>query len=207
MSLGELWKLKKFLWKEQLFLLTLYPKNGKFILANICLGLFSFFCNPYRMARKRGVVYGETPICALEQIAKKCRLTSADVWWEWGSGRGKGLFWIATRYRCKVMGIEKLRLFSAFSNAVLRLLRLPGSVTRGDFLQNPPFSGGTVVYIDTTLLEEREMEAIAAYFQEVTSPIQIVTVGAPLPGFSAKSFLLTFSWGDTEGFLNNTIAK
>jgi hypothetical protein len=92
MSIGDLWAIKKTNWRFQFGAVRrYYPKSWRFALSDLALGFASLFFNAYRVCRKNGSVYGETPIESLQRVAEFCSLTADDCWLELGSGRGKAL--------------------------------------------------------------------------------------------------------------------
>jgi len=207
MSIGELVRIKFTLVKAQLgTVFSEYPKNWRFALADSLLGLASLFFNPYRACRKRGFVYGETPISSLRRIASFCQLKPEDVWLELGSGRGKGAFWISQTIGCETAGVEAVPLFVNVARAIVRILRLPKiSFTCGK-MADADFSKATCVYLYSTCMEEEELASLSEKMKALPPGARVLTVSAPLPETAhlpcAGSFPLSFPWGETEGFLH-----
>jgi hypothetical protein len=207
MSIGDLYRAKKAAFSFQKETMRRYYKgNMRFALCDLALCLTSFFFNPYRVCRKNGLVYGETPCQSLHRIADFCGLTSADCWLELGSGRGKGCFWIAHFFGCQTMGIEKVSLFYWVASAIRRLFRFNNlSFIKGDLLK-ADFSNATCVYLYSTCMSDSDIALLAQKMETLPPGARIVSISAPLPNLSsfslAGTFPLSFPWGDTEGYLH-----
>ncbi len=207
MSIGELYRVKKsnvrFQWET---VRLYYRKSWRFALADLALGAASLFFNPYRICRKRGFVYGETPPSMLYRIAVFCGLTSEDCWLELGSGRGKGCIWVSELVGCRAVGLEKVPLFFYLSQAIqwaFRLKRL--SFLKGD-MADADFRMATFVYLYSTCMSEENLSRLAQKMEALPPGAKVVSVSAPLPETAhlslSGSFPLIFPWGDTEGYLH-----
>jgi hypothetical protein len=206
MSIGEFFQVKRvnvrFQWET---IRRYYRKGPLFALADICLGLASLFFNPYRIARKRGYIYGETPPSSLQRIASFCDLAASDSWLELGSGRGKGCFWVAQFIGCRTIGVEKVPLFFHVAKWIgacffPRLTFLNADMADADF------SEATFVYLYSTCMGEDALRTLAEKMKALPQGAKVVSVSAPLPEAPhlkrAGSFPLSFPWGETEGYLH-----
>jgi len=183
-----------------------YPKRWRFAFSDLVLGFASLFFNPYRVCRKNGFVYGETPPLSLGRIAAFCNLTPDDTWLELGSGRGKGCFWISHFIGCRTIGIEKVPLFYRLSSVLRWIFRMDRvCFIQADF-NKAQFHEATCVYLYSTCMSEEDLEILAHQMKTLPIGAKVVTVSAPLPKtahFSERgSFPLSFPWGDTEGYLH-----
>lgn len=193
------------LWKDAL---CYYPNNKRFALCDLAIGLSSLFFNPYRICRKRGLLYGETSLRALEQIAERCAISHNDCWLDLGSGRGRGCFWMALVYGCRVIGIEKVPLFVylgrclAKRSGAKRLTFLCADLLEADLSQ------ASCLYIYSTGMDEVSLDALVKRFYLLPVNARVVTVSTPLPEnphvVLSDSFPLTFPWGETEGYLHRS---
>jgi hypothetical protein len=206
MSIGEFCRVKKvnlrFQWET---IRRYYRKGPLFALADIALGLASLFFNPYRIARKRGYVYGETPPSSLHRIASFCALTSGDSWLELGSGRGKGCFWVSQFIGCRTIGVEKVSLFFHVARAIGARFFPRLTFVHAD-MADADFSEATFVYLYSTCMEENELRVLAEKMKGLPQGAKVVSVSAPLPEVPhlkrVGSFPLSFPWGETEGYLH-----
>jgi len=207
MSIGEFFRVKKENIRSQWESIRLYyPKNWRFGLADFLLGLASLFFNPYRVCRKRGSVYGETPPASLSRIASFCKLTPEDVWLDLGAGRGKGCFWIASFIGCRAVGIEEAPLFVWVAQWIGRISGLKRvSFLKSDW-KEADFAKATCVYLYSTCMEEDELTRLTKKMEALPLGAKVVSVSAPLPKnpylHYTGSFPLIFPWGDTEGYLH-----
>ena len=193
MSIGEVKRAAFRIQKETILLF--YRKSIRFAIADLLLGIFALFINPYRACRKKGDVYGETPAASMQRIASFCNLGPNDVWLDLGSGRGKG-----------AIGIEKIPTFVFYANFIAKLLGIKkASFKKGDLHQSD-LTNITCIYLYSTCMEYRELLQIAKKMAALPKGAKIVTVSGPLPKIPhlqrAGSFPLEFLWGSTEGYLH-----
>lgn len=202
MSIGEFFRVKTTLWTEQLAVIRLYyRKSLRFALVDLALGICSLFFNPYRTCRKRGEVYGETPLRTVHRIADICELGRSDTWLELGSGRGKSCFWIAEFVRCRSIGVEKVPLFTYVARFLSTLFHISADFQKKD-LFDVNFSAATCVYIYSTCFSDEQLLRLSHRLQSLPEKGRIVTISAPLPGWPYRSFPVSFPWGQTEAFLH-----
>jgi hypothetical protein len=202
MSIGEFFRVKRSILSEQFHVVwRYYPKSFQFALSDLLLGLASFFFNPYRICRKRGLVYGETPLSTLHKIADACHLTSTDVWLDLGSGRGKGCLWISAFAGCRAIGVERIALFAFVSRWLAKISRLDATFESDDIFQTD-FSRATCVYLFGTCLSEREIARLAKKMEALPLGARVVSISSPLPGWGFTSFPVAFPWGETQAYLH-----
>lgn len=210
MSIGEFLAIKKTNWQFQWrAICRYYPKSWRFALSDILLGCLSFSFNPYRMCRKRGDVYGETPCESLHRIATFCSLSASDCWLELGSGRGKGAFWIAHFIGCRTIGVEKIRLFSWFAKGICTLLRIKNLSFLCDDMAKSPFSKASVVYLYSTCMDDAALRSLSEKMKELPIHAKVITISSPLPESQSfrlfGSFPISFPWGNTEAYVNEKL--
>jgi SAM-dependent methyltransferase len=202
MSIGDFFRVKSALWSEQATVIRrYYPKSVRFALADLALGLCSLFFNPYRHGRKRGEIYGETPLTTLHRIADLCHLTASDTWLELGSGRGKSCFWIAQFAGCRAIGLEKIPLFTHLARFLSSLFQIRADFQQGDMFE-ADFSAATCVYVYSTCLSDEQLSRLAQRMTSLPPGARIVTISAPLPGWPHRPFPISFPWGQAEAYLH-----
>lgn len=207
MSIGEFWSVKKthwlLFWRQAK---KYYPGNYRFAIADLLFSIFYFFLNPYRIGRKKGEVYGETPFESLHRIASFCELTEKDVWIDLGSGRGRGVFWIASFVGCRTIGIEKISLFSHLAKVVQRLVSIPSLELICQDIMDADFSKATVVYFYSTCAEEALLACLVEKMETMLPQTKVVTVSAPLPKnpffIVTGAFPISFPWGTTDAYIH-----
>lgn len=219
MSIGELYKIKKRLFFDQLFVIKkYYLKDFRFALADLCLSFLCLFFNPYRVSRKflqkkgeeKVYVYGETPLQTLHKIVSELDLQKNDAFFELGSGRGKGCFWVCSFVGCKTVGIEWVPLFSFFSKGIAKLLFFKNLSFCTKNFHNTSFEKATALYLYSTSMEEKEIALLLKKFEkELPFKAKVVTISSPLPqNFSfklKKMFPVQFIWGETTAYLHEKI--
>ncbi len=210
MSIGELITIKKESWQRQWRVVRrYYPTSWRFALSDLALGLASCFFNAYRVCRKQGTIYGETPIESLRRIGEYCSLTANDCWLELGSGRGKGAFWIAHFVGCRTIGVEKVPIFFWIANGIRTILGIRRlSFVHAD-MADADFSKASCVYLYSTCMEDAELVSLCEKMKALPPHAKVVTISAPLPENESfhvlGSFPISFPWGETEAYLNERV--
>ena len=207
MSIGEFFSVKKahllLFWRQAK---KYYPHNYRFAIADLLFAIFYFFLNPYRIGRKKGEVYGETPFESLHRIVGFCSVTEKDVWIDLGSGRGKGAFWIASFVGCRTIGIEKISSFSRLACLIKRLVSAPSLEFMCQDIMEADFSKATIVYFYSTCAEEIFLECLIEKMQTMLPETKVVTVSAPLPKNPffkmIGAFPISCPWGTTDAYIH-----
>ena len=159
-----------------------YYHNAPFCKADRALKRAYRWKNPYRIARKQGQIYGETPLITMERIAKACNITPDDHVIEMGCGRGRAALFLHHFFGAKVTGIECIPEFVHLSEGIV------DGIVLGDMF-TVDFSKATIVYLYGTCLPDEEVERL------VFPPnVTIVSVSYPLPGYYYTSFTGVFPW-------------
>lgn len=174
--------------------------------------LFSYFYkSPYRVAEERGVgPYGETPLTTIEKIVKECGITSKDVVFELGSGRGRTSFWLRIFVACQVIGVEIVPEFVSIAKRIQKSYGIAGiKFVNADFTKQD-FKGGTYLYLAGTQLDDEVILQLIANILKQNLKIKIITVSYPLSEYNnrfvvRKSFEGAFPWGKALLYLQELI--
>ena len=193
-----------------------YYSNTTFLKTDLSLRLMYLFHNPFSISKRflmgRGendvYAYGETPLTTLEMIANECRLSSKDVVYELGSGRGRACFWLHSFVGCKVVGIEYVPEFVERAIRIKNKLGIKNVEFRlGDILE-ADFRGATVIYLYGTCLEDDYIKKLADKFAKLPAGTKIITVSYPLTDYSnkpvfevMKRFSAPYTWGEADVYL------
>jgi SAM-dependent methyltransferase len=166
------------------------------------------FKNPHRLCKKRGFVFGQTPLSVCDQIAKECRILSKDVLFDLGCGTGRPLFWLRSFIGCEVYGVDLIETFIENASRVKKLGRLDKIHFFQQDLQTLNFEKATVIYLYGTTFSDEMIVKIIDKLRVLPAKTKIITVSFPLQDFCEeelfeykKSFLAKFPWGKTEIFL------
>jgi len=172
--------------------------------------------NPYKVSRqflqKKGekeiYCYGETPLTTYEKIGKEANLKSTDRLLEFGSGRGRGVFFLSSRFGAFVKGVEWIPLFVAKARKVAEERQVKNAVFSCEDYAQTDLKGFSVLYLYGTCLSDEEIKALCARFRTLPKETRIITVSYPLteydPSFIVKKeFPLTFPWGETTGYIQS----
>ena len=157
--------------------------------------------NPYRI--KEAFPYGETPLCSLKKIADRFGLKDSDKVVDLGCGRGRGVFFLAQHYGCKVSGIDMIGPFIEKANRLAKECQgLNVSFACGD-MRKFDFSGATFVFFYGTTFSEEFVEELKQAMKALPKGSKIVTVSYPLEGLElVDQFSVSFSWGSGEVYLH-----
>ena len=200
--------------KEEIHVFFRYYCQKKFFFLDIFLKFFYLFKNPYRICKdflkKRGgkdiYLYGETPLTTMEKIAKKGEITSSDVVFELGAGRGRSSFWLSHFIGCKVIAIEWVPFFAYVANRVIKIFR---EKKMHFFLQDifeTKFDEATVIYLYGTCLKDEEIQNLLRKFEKLKKNTKIISISYSLSDYSTnfsyqKKWDVSFPWGDTQAYL------
>lgn len=194
-----------------------YYGNFSFLKADISLRLMYLFHNPFSISKrflmakgeKEIYAYGETPLTSLEIIAKESRISSQDVVFELGAGRGRSCFWLNHFIGCRVVGIEYVPEFVERANRIKKKMGLKEIEFRLGNILDADLTGATVCYLYGTCLDDATIERLAQKFSKLPAGTKIITVSYPLNEYSKKPcfeilnrFSVPFTWGEGDVFVN-----
>jgi|LakMenE18May11ns_1017448.scaffolds.fasta_scaffold9838330_2 SAM-dependent methyltransferase len=186
--------------------------------ARVDLSLLSkyFFKSPFSISKEflikkdaaNPYAYGETPLTTLQKIADTCSITSHDIVFELGSGRGRGCFWLNSFIGCKVVGIEIIPEFVELAKQVKNKCSV-NDVTFicGDILE-ADYSGATVLYLYGTCYEAPFIKRLISKILQLPIGTKVITVSYPLSDYAknglfeiVQCFPAQFTWGEADVFV------
>ncbi len=152
-------------------------------------------------------VYGQTPIKTFFTLAKRLDLKPSDTWLDLGCGEGRGLFFLASCFGCRGIGVDHVEEF----------IQKAKSINKGSSIENrlsfickdissffiPPAS---IVFLAGTCMEEDLLKKLCKSLQGLEKKTRIVTVSFPLcdyeDGFSViEKYEGSFLWGKTDVYI------
>ena len=156
--------------------------------------------NPYRI--KEAFPYGETPLFSLKQIADLCNLTAGDCVIDLGCGRGRGVFFLADHYRCKVKGVDKIGAFIDRAKALAKKYQTQQvSFTCGDMTEFN-LDGATCIFFYGTTFEDDFVATLTRRFLQLKKGTKVISVSYPLDGLKLIDQLtVSFPWGKGEVYI------
>jgi len=153
--------------------------------------------------------YGETPLTTLEKIANECSISKKDCVYELGCGRGRTCFWLHSFIGCKVVGIEMVPEFVERAKRITEKLKISNLQFQLTDMCTANYDDATVLYLYGTCLEDDTINTLIEKFSQLSAGTKIITVSYPLNDFTTKPcfeimkcFTGTFTWGETEIYLN-----
>ena len=208
-------KVKAFQWIEQGHSIRLYYRNVRYACADVALGCFSFFSNPYRTCRKWMQkqrepmihTYGETPLRLFETLMRAAKISQRDVFVEMGCGRGKLCFWAARFIGCKVRGIEWVPSFVRLARGIAKLSGIAVSFEQSSMF-DIDLSQTTAAYLYAIHLSEERMQDLAKQFEQMPERAVVISIGEAIysPQFQIEEIVeARFAWGKTKAFIQRKV--
>jgi len=156
--------------------------------------------NPYRI--KEAFPYGETPLFSLKQIADLCNLTADDCVIDLGCGRGRGVFFLADHYGCRVKGVDKIGAFIDRAKALAKKYQTRRvSFTCGDMTEFN-LDGATCIFFYGTTFEDDFIATLTRRFLQLKKGTKVISVSYPLDGLKLIDQLtVSFPWGKGEVYI------
>ncbi len=168
-----------------------YWRRPRFFFEDLKLYCRYLFLNPYRLTSG----YGETPLTALDEIARQCLIKPTDTLIELGSGTGRTALWLHHFIGCKTIGIE--------TNATF-IKKAPSGPTflRQHWLE-ADLSDATYIYLYGTGMDDPEIDALTRRLQKtLREGALVITTSYPLEGFEqVKHFPINYTWGTATVYL------
>lgn len=193
-----------------------YYHDLPFAKVDFSILLMYFFHNPFRISKRflmhKGeqnvYAYGETPLTSLDIIAHTCHITKKDTFFELGSGRGRGCFWLNRFIGCKVVGIEYVPEFVERAERIKKKCPFPDVQFRCEDMLETNFTGGTVFYLYGTSYPDAFITQLIEKFSKMPSGTKFITVSYPLTDYTEKPlfevmkrFPIQFTWGTADVYL------
>jgi SAM-dependent methyltransferase len=174
------------------------------------------FRSPYQISKKYLkkkrekdlYTYGETPLTTFEKMAREVGVKPLDHVLELGCGRGRGFFFLAHFYNCKVTGIERIPQFVKLADHVASKHKVENvSFKCGDMFEMK-WPDANVIYLYGTCLLDDEIKQVMNKVKTFPKETRILSVSYPLLEYDddhafklIKRFPVAFPWGETEAFL------
>ena len=195
-----------------------YRRAANYLSIEWWLAIYYLFLNPYRICshyfKKNGMdaqPYGETPLATIEPILASLQLSEQDHFIDLGCGRAKLLFWMSTRYSCRLTGIELNPTFNRISSKIITRLQLPIELIESNIFDED-LSSATVIYLYGSAFEDEVIEQLAQRVGKLSKETQIITISYPLNEYceeplfeTVQSFTTTFLWGKTTAYLQKPL--
>lgn len=193
-----------------------YYSHPTFFKIDSYLVLSYIFNNPFGISKRfllnKGdkdlYTYGETPLTTLEHIAQECRLSSRDVVFELGCGRGRTCFWLNQFIGCKVVGIDYVPSFIERANQTKEKFQLNQVEFRQEDLLQTDLTGATIIYLYGTCFSDSFIQTLTSRFDKLPSGTKVITVSYPLVEYAPqanfevlKRFPAIFAWGAADVYL------
>ncbi|CUI16390.1 conserved hypothetical protein [Candidatus Protochlamydia naegleriophila] len=193
-----------------------YYSDPAFFKIDASLLLSYLFNNPFRISKQflmsKGeqevYTYGETPLTALDVIAKQCRLSISDTVFELGCGRGRTCFWLNHFLGCQVVGVDYVPAFIEKANRVKAKFHVQGVDFRLENFLETDLSDATVIYLYGTCYPATFIKQLIKRLESLPRGTKVITVSYALADFQpavsfevSKRFAVRFTWGVADAYL------
>lgn len=193
-----------------------YYRNAKFRQVDRIFLFAYLFDNPYTLARRwlqaRGeedvYSYGETPLATVDLISRRAQITSSDVVYELGSGRGRSCFWLRCLVGCQVVGIEYIPYFVMKARGIAAKAGVDGVEFRCEDFLKSDLSAATVVYLYGSNMDDAVIEKLVERLSRLRKGTRIITASFALSDYAADgAFTLLstlegdFLWGTATVYI------
>lgn len=188
-----------------------YWWKPKFALVDGSLLLRYFFKSPYRIGREFNDAepYGETPLTTLSKLVKACPLSSQDVAYEFGSGRGRCAFWLALYKGIKTVGIENNPVFVERAQQLASFFHVDNVQFRLEDLTKANIQEATWIYLYGTALPDSVIHELIRRFQKLKVGTKIITISYSVNDYVKHSNIklqkeldVDFAWGTTQAYIH-----
>ncbi len=195
-----------------------YRKQSNYLCAEGWLAIHYLFINPYRTCRRYFMrtgqpiqPYGETPLRTLESISESLQISEHDHFFDLGCGRAKLLFWMSSRYPCRITGVELNPTFNRITRRIIDRLGCAIELIESDIF-TVDLSKATIIYLYGSAFEQSAIEKLTEILSRLSKETRIITISYPLndyceePRFeTVDTFTSTFLWGKTVAFLQKPL--
>lgn len=193
-----------------------YYPHFNFAKIDTALLLSYLFSNPFRISKhflaKKGekeiYTYGETPLTTLDLIIRQCEITSRDVIFELGCGRGRTCFWLNQIIGSSVVGIDYVPAFIEKAQKIKDRFYVQNVSFRLEDLFQANLNGATVIYLYGTCFSAAYIDLLIENLSKLPKGTKIITVSYALNEFQPeapfriiKQFSAPFTWGETDVYL------
>ncbi|MCB1112447.1 MAG: class I SAM-dependent methyltransferase [Chlamydiales bacterium] len=188
-----------------------YYRNPRFAKDDLALLLRYLLYSPFQISKHflqgRGAgdlyTYGETPLTTMDMIAKWSEISTDDVVYELGCGRGRTCIWLHHFIGCRVVGVDYVPDYIRNAREVSKL------DFREEDMLDVDLSDATMIYLFENSLNDAFIQKLCKRLPE---GVKIVTVSYPLTDYDKKNFSVLkvcegrFNWGKTEVYLQKKSA-
>lgn len=193
-----------------------YYSNAKFRRVDRIFLAAYLFDNPYTLTRRwlqaRGEEdvhsYGETPLATMDLISRRAHITSSDIVYELGSGRGRSCFWQRCLVGCQVVGIEYIPYFVMKAQAIAAKTGVDGVEFRCEDFLKSDLSAATVVYLYGSNMDDIVIEKLVERLAQLRKGTRIITVSFALSDYAngrlcklLSTFEGDFLWGTATVYI------
>ena len=153
-------------------------------------------------------VYGETPLTTLDTIAKRCEISSSDIFFEVGCGRGRTCFWLSCFIQCKVVGIDYIPEFIQKANETKLAFDLHEVKFLKQNILKVDYTLATVIYLYGTCYERSFIEKLIKKFIKCAAGTKIITISYSLNEYSKQPLFeivtklsCNYTWGQADVYI------
>lgn len=201
---------------EYIKVILRYYSNPAFFKVDMYLVFSYLFHNPFGISKQFLLskeeedvyTYGETPLTTLELIAEQCQLSSQEVIYELGCGRGRTCFWLNCFVGCRVVGVDFVPAFIERANKAKEKFDFQTVDFRLEDILEVDLSDATVIYLYGTCYSASFIRQLIQHLARLPKDLKVITVSYALTEYQTapvfevvKCFPARFTWGQADVYL------
>ncbi len=184
-----------------------FYRNFHFAWVDLVLGLSYLWRNPFsicraemeRLGEREVHVYGETPLTTWAKIAKAANLSSKDVFYDLGCGRGRICFWTKLWIGCPTVGIDRVPYFIQKASRLANWMGFSDVSFLQSRIAGASLEEATAIYLYTFHPDEDSID-----ISRLKRGSLVITLSEPI--YNKRLVLKTsligrFPWGEAQVFI------
>lgn len=178
-------------------------QNPKFWYARLCFYVFYLGKRPFALSHNSlnpSLTYGETPYAVFETIARYLRFN--DRFLDLGSGRGLGLFYLASIVEARFLGVELIKEYVDLASKIAQLSRYQNIQFMEKDLATYRLPACDAIFLAGTCYDDELLQKICREISNV-KPRYVFSISTSLTEYGLTSYEIEdvpiyMPWGQTS---------